>query len=58
LILKRKACRIKDDLLNGNRRDKYSCLPHFWPPELENGVFRLKKGFLDDQSRGSLRGPW
>jgi hypothetical protein len=35
LILKRRACRIKDDLLNGNDRNECPCLPHSWPPGLE-----------------------
>jgi hypothetical protein len=26
--------------LNGNNRDEYPCLPHFWPPELEKGFFQ------------------
>jgi hypothetical protein len=42
----KKACQIKDDLLDGNKRDKYSCLPHFWPPELEKGVFQAQEGAL------------
>jgi hypothetical protein len=46
LILKREACRIKDDLLDGNKRDKYSCLPRFWPPELEKEVFQAQEGVL------------
>jgi hypothetical protein len=46
LILKRKACQIKDGLLDENKRDKCSCLPHFWPPELEKGVFQAQEGVL------------
>jgi hypothetical protein len=58
LVLKRKACQIKDDLLDGNKRDKYSCLPHFWPPELEKGVFQAQGGALgcsvEEKLEGSL----
>jgi hypothetical protein len=24
------------------KRDKYSCLPHFWPSELEKGAFQAQ----------------
>jgi hypothetical protein len=58
LILKRKACQIKDDLLDGNKRDKYSCLPHFWPLELEKEVFQAQGGALgcsvEEKLEGSL----
>jgi hypothetical protein len=58
LILKRKACQIKDDLLDGNKIDKYSCLPHFWSPELEKGVFQAQEGVLrcsvEEKLEGSL----
>jgi hypothetical protein len=54
--LKRKACGIKDDLLNGNKRDKYSCLPHFWPPELEKGVFQAQEGVLGGSVEEKLEG--
>jgi hypothetical protein len=58
LILKRNYCQIKDDLLNGNKRDKYSCLPHFWPPELEKEVFQAQGGVLgcsvEEKLEGSL----
>jgi hypothetical protein len=46
LILKRKACQIKDDLLDGNKRDKYSCLPHFWLLKLKKEVFQAQGGAL------------
>jgi hypothetical protein len=35
-----------DDLLDGNKRDKHSCLPRFWPPELEREVFQDQGGAL------------
>jgi hypothetical protein len=43
LILKRKACRIEDGLLNGNNRNECPCLPHSWPPELEKGFFQVQE---------------
>jgi hypothetical protein len=46
LILKRKACRIKDDLLDGNKRDKCSCLHHSWLPELGKEAFQAQGGVL------------
>jgi hypothetical protein len=46
LILKRKACRIEDDLLDGNKRDKCSCLHHSWLPELGKEVFQAQGGVL------------
>jgi hypothetical protein len=46
LILKRKACQIKDDLLDGNKRDKCSCLHHSWLPELGKDVFQAQGGTL------------
>jgi hypothetical protein len=29
--------------LNGNNRDEYPCLPHFWTPELEKGFFQAQE---------------
>jgi hypothetical protein len=58
LILKRKACRIKDDLLDGNKRDKCSCLHHSWLPELGKEVFQTREGALgcsvEEKLEGSL----
>jgi hypothetical protein len=56
--MRRKVCRIKNDLLNGNDRNECPCLPHSWPLELEKGFFRLKRRFLDGQMRRNFRGPW
>jgi hypothetical protein len=56
--LKRKGFRIKDDLLNGNKRGKYLCLPHSWLPELEKGVFQAQEGVprwsVEEKLEGSL----
>jgi hypothetical protein len=46
LILKRKACRIKDDLLDGNKRDECSCSHHSRLPELRKEVFQTQGGVL------------
>jgi hypothetical protein len=32
--------------LDGNKREKYSCLPHFCPLELEKEVFEAQGGAL------------
>jgi hypothetical protein len=52
------GCRIKDDLLNGNKRGKYLCLHHYWPPELEKGVFQAQEGVpgwsVEEKLEGSL----
>jgi hypothetical protein len=54
----KKDCRIEDGLLNGNKRGKYLCLPHSWPPELEKGVFRAQEGIpgwsVEEKLEGSL----
>jgi hypothetical protein len=40
------------------KRDKYSCLPHSWPPELEKGVFQAQEGVpvwtVEKKLEGSL----
>jgi hypothetical protein len=41
--LKRKACRIEDDLLSEDNRNEYPCLPHSWPHELERGFFQTQE---------------
>jgi hypothetical protein len=56
LILKRKACQIKDDLLDGNKRDKYSCLPHFWLLKLKKEVFQAQGGALGCSVEKKLEG--
>jgi hypothetical protein len=37
---------MEDDLLDENKKDKYSCLPRFWPPELGKEVFQAQGGAL------------
>jgi hypothetical protein len=56
--LKRKNCRIKDDLLN---RNKSANVYTYFISSLLNwrrDFFRLKREFLDDQLRRSLRSSW
>jgi hypothetical protein len=44
--------------LDGNKRDKYSFLSRFWPPELKKGVFQIQGGVLgcsvEEKLEGSL----
>jgi hypothetical protein len=54
LILKRKVCRIEDDLLNGNKRDECSCSHHSWLPELGKEVFQAQGGVLGCPIEGEL----
>jgi hypothetical protein len=44
--------------LKENNRIECPYLLHSWPPELEKGFFRLKRKFLGDQLRRSLRSSW
>jgi hypothetical protein len=42
----KKSLPNKDDFLGGNKRDKYSCLPHFCPLELEKEAFQAQGGVI------------
>jgi hypothetical protein len=45
-------------LLNGNNKDKYPCLPHSWPLELERGFFQAQEDVpgwsVEEKLEGSL----
>jgi hypothetical protein len=56
--LKRKNCRIRDDLLNGNESaGVYTYLISGFL-NWRGDLFRLKRDFLSDQLRRSLRSSW
>jgi hypothetical protein len=56
LILKRKACRIEDDLLDENKRDGCSCSHHSRLPELGKEVFQAQGGVLGCPVEENLEG--
>jgi hypothetical protein len=56
--LKRKDCRIRDDLLNGNEgAGVYIYLISSFL-NWRGGLFRLKRDFMSNQLRRSLRSSW